>query len=157
MERVVQGQIHGHVGSETHAGEQTVSWAKRAFGNDMGWICCSPINIDPQWKQASPLEVGWVVLSCDPHASNTPTPTRLHAIPAELLLSTLLLGRRRLVLAPPPSLCATVLHGEWLAHAIDPRRMHNAAMGCRVAHMLPARTSMMFGTPPARRQNPALS
>jgi hypothetical protein len=41
MERVVQGQIHGHVGSETHAGEQTVSWAKRAFGNDMGWICSS--------------------------------------------------------------------------------------------------------------------
>lgn len=99
------------------------------------------------------------MLSCDPHASNTPTPTRLDTILAELLPSTLLLGRRRLVLAPPLPPSMLVLHGEWLAHAIDPRRMHNAAMGCRarVAHMLPARTSMMFGTPPARRQNPALS
>lgn len=60
-----------HAGSETHAREENVFWAKRAFGNKVGWICSSPIH---KGKEHPHLRPG--LLSCDPHTSNAPTPTK---------------------------------------------------------------------------------
>ena len=58
------------------------------------------------------------------------------------------------------SLCARVLHGESLAPVIDTWRMHKAALGCHVAHMLPASSPNehdVWDTSSQERQKPALS